>query len=539
LAEDGPLVAGSLILIEGAEEPFLSRRLRVPDRVTAHLLGHDSPAPLLAGLLEPWMEVETAEARMVARAIELGERFWYVRQPPGSSGQSLLATGLVRAGLFPVVVDLGRVDAGHDLGEVASLGRREASLRGGGLVAGPIDAIVERGGAVRALTGPARCPVMLFGARGWDPNWSGETPVVIEAPVTTPRLRTALWRQVLDGDAPAGFDASQITAQFRLAPEQVARAATAARRQAAAVGRQLLPSDVLRGARSQNAADLERLARRQDPAVAWDDLVLPPDVLRQLRELSSRARHREKVLVEWGLGRRSSKGRGITALFAGDSGTGKTMSAEVIAGDAGLDLYVIDLSTVVDKYVGETEKNLDRIFVGAERVNGVLLFDEADALFGKRSEVKDARDRWANIEVAYLLQRMELFDGIAILTTNLRANLDEAFTRRLDVLVDFPMPEVRDRRAIWEHHLGPQVPRGIDVDLDFLARAFRLSGGSIRNIAVGAAYLAAAAGLPVGMAQLVQATGREYTKLGRLCVESEFGPYFPMVALDSREPGVG
>jgi hypothetical protein len=431
------------------------------------------------------------------------------------------------------------VDAEHDLGEVASLGRQEASLRGGGLVAGPIEAVVERGGAVRALARPARCPVILFGARGWDPNWSGEIPVVIEAPVTTPRLRTALWRQVLDGDAPVGFDASQITAQFRLAPEQVARAATAARQQAAALGRQLLASDVLRGARSQNAADLERLARRLDPAVGWDDLVLPPDVLRQLRELSSRARYREKVLVEWGLGRRTSKGRGITALFAGDSGTGKTMSAEVIAGDAGLDLYVIDLSAVVDKYVGETEKNLDRIFVEAERVNGVLLFDEADALFGKRSEVKDARDRWANIEVAYLLQRMEQFDGIAILTTNLRANLDEAFTRRLDVLVDFPMPAVHDRRAIWEHHLGPQVPRGIDVDLDFLARAFRLSGGSIRNITVGAAYLAAAAGLPVGMAQLVQATGREYTKLGRLCVESEFGPYFSMVALDSRDPVVG
>ena len=143
------------------------------------------------------------------------------------------------------------------------------------------------------------------------------------------------------------------------------------------------------------------------------------------------------------------RGRGITALFAGDSGTGKTMSAEVIAGDLGLDLYVIDLSTVVDKYIGETEKNLERIFTEADRVNGVLLFDEADALFGKRSEVQDAHDRYANVEVAYLLQRMETFDGLAVLTTNLRANIDEAFTRRLDAIVDFPMPEEDDRRRLW------------------------------------------------------------------------------------------
>ena len=150
----------------------------------------------------------------------------------------------------------------------------------------------------------------------------------------------------------------------------------------------------------------------------------------------------------------------MTALFAGDSGTGKTMSAEVIAGSLGLDLYVIDLSTIVDKYIGETEKNLDRVFNEADRVNGVLLFDEADAIFGKRSEVKDARDRYANVEVAYLLQRMEVFDGMAILTTNLRANVDEAFLRRLDAIVDFPVPDVEDRRRLWERNLSAGVPEG-------------------------------------------------------------------------------
>ena len=185
------------------------------------------------------------------------------------------------------------------------------------------------------------------------------------------------------------------------------------------------------------------------------------------------------------MGRAVAQGRGITALFAGDSGTGKTMSAEVIAGELGLDLYVIDLSTVVDKYIGETEKNLDRIFAEADRVNGILLFDEADALFGKRSEVKDARDRYANVEVAYLLQRMERFDGLAILTTNLRANVDEAFVRRLDAIIDFPMPEEDDRLRLWRANLGrrPAAEPTTSTSTSWPS-AFKLSGGNIRNICV-------------------------------------------------------
>ena len=209
-------------------------------------------------------------------------------------------------------------------------------------------------------------------------------------------------------------------------------------------------TDVAGGARAQNAAGLERLARRIEPTVGWDDLVLPAG--RRAPSCASYGpgappRPGPRRVAAWAP--RARAGVGVTALFAGDSGTGKTMSAEVVAGDLGLDLYVIDLSTVVDKYIGETEKNLDRIFTEADRVNGVLLFDEADALFGKRSEVKDAHDRYANVEVAYLLQRMERFDGLAILTTNLRANVDEAFVRRLDAIVDFPMPEEEHRRRLW------------------------------------------------------------------------------------------
>jgi len=254
--------------------------------------------------------------------------------------------------------------------------------------------------------------------------------------------------------------------------------------------------------------------------------VLPDGARGQLHDLAARARNRDQVLIEWQMRKGGGRGRGVTALFAGDSGTGKTMSAEVIAGELGLDLYTVNLATVVDKYVGETEKNLERIFAEAGGVNAVLLFDEADAIFGKRSEVRDAHDRYANIESAYLLQRMETFDGLAILATNLRSNIDDAFTRRLDMIIDFPAPDEKSRLSIWRQCLKPPVPCAPDLDLDFCARAFTLSGGNIRSAATTAAYLAAGVDGAIGMPELISAVQQEYRKLGRLVLEREFGPYF-------------
>jgi SpoVK/Ycf46/Vps4 family AAA+-type ATPase len=298
-------------------------------------------------------------------------------------------------------------------------------------------------------------------------------------------------------------------------------------------GRPLLAEDLRRGARSQSAAGLERLATRNEPRVGWDDLILPAPTKSRLREIIFRTRRREVVLDRWGMRRISRRGEGLTALFTGPPGTGKTMAAETIACELGLDLYVVDLATVVDKYIGETEKNLDRIFSEAEQVNGVLFFDEADALFGKRSEVRDAQDRYANVETAYLLQRMETFDGVAILTTNLRANIDEAFTRRLDAIVEFPMPDVSQRLLLWQRCLGSGVPLAADVDLEFCAEAFELSGGHIGNVALTAAYLAAdgeQADTALSMTDIVVAVQREYAKLGRLCSAAEFGPYLDLLA---------
>jgi SpoVK/Ycf46/Vps4 family AAA+-type ATPase len=268
-------------------------------------------------------------------------------------------------------------------------------------------------------------------------------------------------------------------------------------------------------ARQQSGAALARLAQRVRPQARLDDLVSGGVVVAQLREICQRMATREQVRRDWGAGSVHARTVGVSALFAGPSGTGKTLAAEAMAHELGLDLVRIDLASVVSKYIGETEKNLDAVFCAAEHANAVLFFDEADALFGKRSEVKDAHDRYANIEVAYLLQKMEQFDGLAVLATNLRQNLDEAFTRRLTFSLHFPFPEAPERQRLWEQLWPPLAPRADDVDLAWFAREYRLSGGNIRNAVLAAAHLSAAGGTEVGRSQLLHAVRREFQKLGK------------------------
>ncbi|MEV6634653.1 ATP-binding protein [Actinoplanes sp. NPDC051470] len=275
---------------------------------------------------------------------------------------------------------------------------------------------------------------------------------------------------------------------------------------------------------------LDNVAVRIRPRRSWDDLILPPPEAEQLRELSARHRGRETVYGRWKFSPLPSAG--VVALFAGPSGTGKTLAAEVVAGDLGLDLYKVDLSAVVSKYIGETEKNLEQIFGAAAAGDLVLFFDEADALFGKRSEVSDAHDRYANIETAYLLQRLETYEGLVVLATNLQKNIDPAFLRRIAVAVDFVPPEEAERRQIWTRAFPPTAPV-TDLDVDFLARQFKITGGVISNAALGAAFLAAAEDSPITMRHAVLSVKREFQKLGRLRTEKEFDRYFDLVNRDA------
>jgi SpoVK/Ycf46/Vps4 family AAA+-type ATPase len=270
--------------------------------------------------------------------------------------------------------------------------------------------------------------------------------------------------------------------------------------------------------RSQARQRLNDLAQPIIPGASWDELVLPEAQRQVLRDIAAHVRQRAKVYENWGFGG-SGRGLGISALFAGGSGTGKTMAADVLAGELQLDLYRIDLSSVISKYIGETEKNLRRVFDAAEAGGAILLFDEADALFGKRSEVKDSHDRHANIEVAYLLQRMEAYRGLAILTTNLKGSLDQAFLRRIRFIVQFPFPDATQRAEIWQRIFPRKTPtEGLDPVK--LAR-LNVAGGNIRNIALNAAFIAADANEPVGMQHILQAAKSEYVKLERPLTDAE------------------
>ena len=333
-----------------------------------------------------------------------------------------------------------------------------------------------------------------------------------------PAQRRQIWQQALAGAAmPVQPGATEGVGQaFSLSRSQIEQAASDALVQAELDGLQLLgQAQLAAAARRQSGADLSRHAQRITPQADFATLVTVAEVSAQLREICARVATRETVRRDWAGGCVHARSVGITALFAGPSGTGKTLAAEAVACELGLDLYRIDLAAVVSKYIGETEKNLDRVFTAAEHANAVLFFDEADSLFGKRSEVKDAHDRYANIEIAYLLQKMEQFDGLAILATNLKQNLDDAFARRLTFTLNFPFPEQPERERLWHALWPPLAPKADDVDLVWFAREFRLSGGNIRNTVLAAAHLAAADGRIVTREHLLHATRREFQKLGK------------------------
>ncbi len=330
-------------------------------------------------------------------------------------------------------------------------------------------------------------------------------------------VRRTLWQTQADAAAIKLTDAdlTALAGRFRLHPDQIETVVTTARAQAHWHGEPTAATHLFAAARAQSGQPLATLARKIEPIFSWDDLILPPAVSRHLHALCGRVAHRHRVLEDWGFERTLPLGKGVTALFAGPSGVGKTMAAEVVARELQLDLYKIDLSGIVSKYIGETEKNLERVFLAAEGASAILFFDEADALFGKRSEVRDSHDRYANLEISYLLQKMEAYDGVAILASNLRQHLDDAFVRRLAFTIHFPFPDQAHREKIWTAVWPAAAPLARDVDLAWLAAQFKLSGGHIKNVALAAAFLAAEDDSAIAMRHVFAALEREYQKMGK------------------------
>jgi ATPase family protein associated with various cellular activities (AAA)/winged helix domain-containing protein len=369
-------------------------------------------------------------------------------------------------------------------------------------------------------------PLLFFAGASFGSEGPARTVIL---PRLDRRAQKQVWQTALAASPNAVNGAlDRIAQQFDLGPSDIARVislagAHALSRASGAADAIVSGDDLWAACREQSAMHLDDLARRIEPCFVWEDIVVPPPVMSQLREIASQVNQRGRVYEAWGFGEKLGRGRGISVLFSGASGTGKTMAAEVIARHLNLDLYRIDLSGVINKYIGETEKNLRRVFDAAEKSGAILFFDEADALFGTRTEVRDSHDRYANIEVNYLLQRMEDYSGLAILATNRKQALDQAFLRRLRFVVDFPFPDVEHRRWIWQR-VFPTAARKDALDYNALAR-LEVPGGNIRAIALNAAFLAAEDDAPITTLHVMRAAGREFAKIERAVSAAEFGPY--------------
>ncbi|RPJ61098.1 MAG: ATP-binding protein [Acidobacteria bacterium] len=564
LTNDSPLRRYSLLEFrrEGDQSSSgLTRPLKIDDRILHFLLDVDSLDPQTTvfssvakprfGIDELLLPAEIGQGfvslfqnRVAAHSLEEGVAC-FVLQGPEGAGKRSLAEALCQAADKPLITaDLSQTpvapsDFSSSLGHLL----REASLRGAFLYFNHAESVLGN------QEHSASRPVFLKLLEEWDgvailgsscewpatdePDIRAFFKIAIPPPDYPMRLR--LWELFLDRNGCIVEDrltVEQVADRFQFTPGKIHRAVVEAQRQASLNGRKstaIQSEDLFQACRCLSSGRLSSLARRVVPVYRLNDIVLPPPGLRLLREICLHVEHRHKVFQTWGFQNRFSLGKGLNILFVGPSGTGKTMAAEIVAGELRLELYKIDLSSVVSKYIGETEKNLDRIFEAAQLSNAILFFDEADALFGKRSDVKDSHDRYANIEISYLLQKMEEQEGIVILSSNLNKNIDEAFTRRMRFVVEFPFPEEEHRYRIWKTIFPKDTPLSADIDLRFLAGKFKIAGGNIRNIALNAAFLAASNSGVVGMEHVMRAAAHEFQKMGRLCVKSDFEHYFDLV----------
>ncbi|HEX6912838.1 MAG TPA: AAA family ATPase [Longimicrobium sp.] len=566
LAPEAPLLRNRLLAWaddgrSGPGTPLPGRALRVEEGVARFLLeeggvdgelqslwhepAHPPRAARLWEALDPGRPLDAVLDRYFGPEWVPGARLvCTVAGRPGSGRVQAVEAGCARRGVRPLALDARRL-LRHEHPE-AALARalRDSILHTAPLLLAEADALAEdreRGPELRRALerGMTETGWLLFltvqdpaSVRGW---LARHAHVEVQVPTPAEAERAEHWRLLLrdePGVSPEELDAlpAPLAARFRLTPGKAAEAVQDAAAERLRHARPPAWGDVLpRSAARVSAPRLGELAQRLVPLYRWGDLVLPEARLDLLRDVLRHVAHRRTVMDDWHFAASMPRGKGLNVLFSGPPGTGKTMAAEIVAGELGMELYRIDLATVVSKYIGETEKNLSSIFREAQHSDCILFFDEADALFGKRSEVRDAHDRYANIEINYLLQQMESYEGIAVLATNLRQNLDDAFLRRIHVAVEFPHPGPDDRLRIWRRVLPAAAPLQDDVDFAFLAQAFDLAGGSIRNVAVSAAFLAAEAGEAMGMGHLVRAVQRELEKVGKRSVRDQFGPYFHLL----------
>ena len=563
-----PLVRDGLVRVAESsnvtESPLLSRCLRLETRVADYLLGSDglderlTSTELLAQPDVEWDQVvlpgetlvqleqltqELLTDSHVGRGIVL-----HLVGPPGI-GKKTVAKALCRdLGKGLLVVDCAILLASDQgVGSLANAAYREAMFHDAILcwdnfhllLGNEPKQLAARSALIQGLS-PRSALTILTGETAWRAPAGLEQQSLLTVEIPRPDFpqREQLWASHLNGYQ-TGLTAQEVTSlagRFRFNGGQIRRAVATARDLAgwrSENERQITLEDLNSASRWHSSQGLANMARKIQTYYSWDDIVLPDDQKAQLKEICGYFENIPLVFGQWGFQSKTNLGKGLTILFAGPSGTGKTMASEIMAGALGLDLYKIDLASLVSKYIGETEKNLDAVFNEAEDSNSILFFDEADAIFGKRSEVRDAHDRYANVEVSYLLQKMEEYQGIVILATNFRRNMDDAFVRRLQFAVEFPFPEEQYRLQIWERVFPREAPLEEDIDLRFLARQLKLSGGNIKNIAVAGAFLAAQASSSIGMEQVMWATKREYQKMGKLLVDSDFGQYFDLVKGES------
>lgn len=536
LVADAPLRRYALIhpYSEQPNQPFIRQMLQSDNRLTSYLQGIDTIPRSWQSFLRVYDDPITlddlvidADTRDSIRHLSQNrDAFFYFSGTYGSGKRSTAQAIAYELGRPMVEVDLEALQQSNRprdvaLYELLTVATREAILRKAVLFVSRWEKILDEDKRPphslwqSILEHPY--PAIVSARETWEAFGTHRHRPMLRLNFDIPDYQSRLqhWRYYLEG---TNIDAAELAYKFKLTGGQIRDAINTAFDLAAWRGDPVPTlADLYAGSRAQSNRNLSELAIKITPRYDWERIILPPDPLQQLREIADRLKQAIRVYEEWGFDGGIANARGMTVLFAGQSGTGKTMAAEVIARELGLEIFKIDLSSVVSKYIGETEKNLATIFDEAAQSNAILFFDEADALFGKRTEVNDSHDRYANIEVGYLLQRLETYDGIGILATNLRQNIDEAFTRRMDFLVDFPFPEPEYRQRIWEVSFPAQAPLGMDVDFNLLADRFRLSGGNIRNAAIAAAFFAASdESSTIDMRHIFQAIRREYQKMGKL-----------------------